>query len=193
MTNVPEDIQIGLYYRSSPGYYDDCDPKEPTNFTVDSFDAPVFPAALLNTSEGGSGGSEAINEVYEWKMADPPQFRTEGRRARQEGGANGKELCLRIKQHPNILETSLNFPQQDVDGADYEDTWRLLQELAYGKAYLWVLHRNWAFRGYIVDADDAFLGAYAGDVVVPVRFGIKRLYAATLSGSDRQYVIFDPS
>lgn len=189
---VPQQLQIGLYYRSSPGYYDDVDPKEPTSFTTDLSD-PVFPSTLLNTSLSGSAGTAGINQIFKWDLGGMPIPKIEGDPSRQETGVSGHETTMRVKKHPNILRTELVFPDVDIDDVDYDSTWEILKQITYSKVMIWVLHMNWAFRGYIANCDDVFQGRYVEDNVLEIAFGIKRFYRPTSFGGNRRYVIFDPS
>jgi len=184
-------IQIGAFWRNSPGYFDDViipvtDP--PVSFTTGL--NSTFPSGMLNNTQpsgypAGTGGTDAINRVIDLDIATIPQFEMPDNTL--EGtGPNGEPLYVRRRNAPRAITMGLDIPDIGPTDANYARIWNDLKLIAFRGPYIWLLHDLWAAKAFISSAPNVFQGADVGESPL-FTFKIKGMYYTTISGSTKTY------
>jgi hypothetical protein len=176
-------LQIGAFYHAG-GYFSDVLPYGPSSFSTSQDE--VFPAALLNTTEGGSGGTSAINWEIKLPLANPPQL-LDGVSGRQEIlGAKGNVLVFNPSQHPTMVQAYVSMPNYDLSDASHEESWGKLTDLVFNGSRIWCLTERFAFSGYIRSFPNVFLGARQTEIE-SCQFTAQYFYRAYHSGANKVY------
>lgn len=185
-------LYLGAFYRSSPGYFDDVviggtDPPAPT-FTTGV--EPTFPAAMLNNTQpsgyaSGTGGTDAINRVIPLTLAEIPRT-PQSTKSAEVPGLRGQPLYVRMRSAPNDINLGVSLPGYKPGDTGYNQAWDALRDIAFRNVYIWALTHNFAFKGFISEGSDVFLGERHKDKE-SLSFKVKYFYTVTLSGTTRTY------
>lgn len=187
------DIIIGAFWRSV--YFDDVEidadtPNPAASFTT-TVDQEQFPATMLNDTQpasfpSGTGGTDAINRQYKMMMCSLPIF-DQPDKSVEEDGINGNPVNVRLRSIPRSLTVSLKMPDETSEHGSYGADWNDLKLLASRKVLIYVLHRSFAFRGYISSAPQLFLGELFDSQAMPFVFKIDAYYMPVVSGGSKLY------
>lgn len=186
------DIIIGAFWRST--FFDDVEIDPDTPDPAAAFTTTLeerWPATMLNDTQPngfpvGTGGADAINRQYKLMMASPPKF-DQPDKSVEDDGINGNLVAARIRSVPRALNVGLKMPDTTPEDASYGPEWDDLKLLCSRKVLIYVLHRSFAFRGWISSAPDLFLGELFESSVVPFVFKIDAFYRPVVSGSAKLY------
>jgi len=180
-------VEVGAYHTgASPATatFADCTPYRPANFST-GLNA-TYPAALLNTDVGGSGGATALNWFAQLPLSEPPQFETSTASVYERTSTTGQPLYFRAPEMPRHVTVTAQLPDRDLDEGGHGEIWGELCRLAFTRSRCWVLHQKWAFSGFILSAPDMFaqeLSKYSQ----PITFAVMYYYLPTISGSTKTY------
>lgn len=184
------DIIIGAFWRSS--FFDDVVIANPASFTTGLDER--WPSSMLNNTQpnsfpSGTGGSDAINRQYKMMMCSVPNMPTPDK-SLVEDGINGNLVSARLRGIPRSLNVSLRLPDTTPEDGNYGPDWTDLKLLANRKCLIYVLHRSFAFRGWISEAPGLFLGELFDSSAVPFVIAIDNYYYPVVSGSNKLYTRF---
>lgn len=182
-------LLIGAFYRSVFFDHVIIDPTQPpVDFTVVDGEE-TFPLGLLNNTQptgftAGTGGTDAVNKQYLLNFASP-KF-TQPDSSITDNGINGNNLIVPIRSAPKTLACTVIMPDIAPSHPDWDKTWGDLQKLAFRKVRILVLHRGFAFFGYISDAAGLFFSENF-EPEVPFLFNIEYFYVPLVTGGNKLY------